>query len=266
MKAYPGKDATALAKVNELIRNFRDEGRLQALAEGVDIMLGHQWGAMIDANRSMVAFDLADSLLDAAAQYSRLDVLEGGLKVVEVELRRMPEYMDLRSEVLLKAMRGALLRERYYLRHWLDDLSAALDDLKWSTDLLDKIPSSVDPDKRAWCWLTYGSILESHAEITHRLDQWQAAVIALDKGVAVKGIRRTVRTAIRWKLAITRVGYWERVLLRDPKAKAHLVEALDLAIAELTNLVDEQPGHDIERASWVQNLVKLHQRRGELDE
>lgn len=264
MTDYPSTDEAALSRIAELTASWNDGGSLQALADAANIAIGTRWSLMVDGNRSRAIYELADALLDAGVQLSRLDVLEAGIAVLDAELRRLPERLDPRSEGLLRAKRGALLAERHYQGERIDDLVAARTDLEAAVGSLGPIAEFIDPQDWAWCLATYATILSTHADYTRSVDERGEALEVLERAALVSGAGGSLRAAVRHKLAVTRVEYHERVLLDDPGARPRVLDAVTRAIDELEALVREGPGADIERSTWLQNLVQLRRRQAEL--
>lgn len=263
--AYPEQDGRALAQVTDLIARYRADGQLQRLAEAADLLLATPWRLMIDGNRSKVTFDLADELLSVAAQGARTDVLDGALAVVDAELARIPDHLDLSSETLLRAMRGSLLGERHYLGERLEDLAAALTELATAAHNVQALPGVVDPHNHAWILLTHADLITRKADLTGHLELRQQAVDALERALAVDGVSPAKREAAQARLALARIALWERVLLTDTTAEPQLRQALAAAVETLSDLVDNGVSHKIEKTTWFQNLAVAEERLAELD-
>jgi CHAT domain-containing protein len=254
-----------LRQVRELLHAYEAGGPLQLLADAATILLRTARLRIVDPERGRLTFQVADACLGAVPLSGRLahTVLDGGVQIVEAELASISgSHLDFVSETLLLAVHGALLAEWYHLEHHLEDLNSALEDVRSASAFLE-LPGLLDDQDRAWCWQTIAAIRQRQADLTHRVDHLGGVVDALEQARSAEGASDNLRAAIRWRLTGARLAYWHRVVATDPSAVPRLNEAVDEAIAELGDLVDNAPGHDIERRSWFQNLAAAHLERSQ---
>ncbi len=266
MTGYPPEDAAALAGVRRLIDDVHAGGSPQILNEAIDLMLRTEWRLYIDPRRSEMAYWLGDTLLGIGAMQSNEEAVRAGLLVVDTELSRIPDHLDLRGETMLLAMRGALLAERYHLSRLLDDLAAALQALEQSTDMLRQIPDIVDGQTRAWTWWTYAHTLTTKADLTHRLDLREAVVEAYERAAEIDDAKPRLRVEIRANLALARLDYWQRAALTEDGAEAEVARAVTRAIAELSDAASSPHADRDDQAVWRHNIVQIALRHGEFGE
>jgi hypothetical protein len=173
--------------------------------------------------------------------------------------------MDLRSEVLLRTVRGALNGERFFIGHALDHLTEGLDDLRKATTVLRQVPEIVDPYVRAWSWYLMGSLLLRKFDLNPRRDDLADTLEALNTARAVRGARPLVRAAILKDLAAARIEEAElaAAISANAEGTGTVPASVDHAIAVFSQLVDDPDLRDVDRVTLLQNLATLYLRRGQ---
>src|SRR5258708_39297921 len=102
LRAPPSPDP--LKHARDLLDAYEAGGPLQRLADAASALLTTPQLRIVDPERGVLTFQVANACLGAAPLHGRLghSVLGGGIQIVEAELARISSsHLDLRSETLL---------------------------------------------------------------------------------------------------------------------------------------------------------------------
>jgi len=217
---------------------------------------------IMDPERTHLAAEISEALLDVSVQQARPDVLDFAIALMTRESSFVDGMLDMSGAALVASHLAALLTERFYLAGALEDLAAALDLYGSHAEYLKAFPIALADRERAMFWWGYGKARQHKADVAGQRAELVGAAECLGWAADALDATSAFGRQIRGDLAVAQLELLKARGDGVRRGREHR-ERLEQTVGTLRALA-ETAGNEIERGRWSQNLATVLRQRSEL--